>query len=224
MNLFSTVQNIAFKKSREIKIFYAIFYVVGVLGLSFSESRPLFIRLVPFALILGFVGVLLFHEAKWDINTLIVFVSVFTAGFFIESIGVTTGFIFGEYTYGVTLGFQIFETPLIIGMNWLFLVYVTSSLTEKISSGKYISLLLPPVLMVIYDLILEQVAPVLGMWNWKGDSVPIQNYIAWFVIALLFVLVFRLFNIKTSNKIAPLIFILQFLFFMALFILNISFS
>jgi bisanhydrobacterioruberin hydratase len=219
MNFFNEIQHAAFKWVREVKIFYAIFYLVGVLGLSFTETRPLFIRLVPFALILGFAGVLLFHEAKWDLKTLTAFVLVYISGFVIESIGVNTGLIFGEYIYGKTLGYQIFETPLIIGMNWLFLVYVSSSLTEKLNSGKVISFLLPPVLMVVYDLVLEQVAPDLGMWNWKNEVIPLQNYIAWFVVAFIFVLVFRLFNIKTSNKIAPLIFILQFLFFLSLMIL-----
>lgn len=219
MNFLNEIQHAAFKWVREVKIFYAIFYVVGVLGLSFPETRPLFIRLVPFALILGFAGVLLFHEAKWDWKTLTAFVLVYISGFVIESIGVNTGLIFGEYVYGETLGYQIFETPLIIGMNWLFLVYVSSSLTERINSGKFISFLFPPVLMVVYDLVLEQVAPDLGMWNWNNEVIPLQNYIAWFVVALLFVLVFRLFNIKTSNKIAPLIFILQFLFFLSLMII-----
>ncbi len=221
MNFFNEIQHAAFKWVREIKIFYAIFYLVGVLGLSFPETRPLFIRLVPFALILGFAGVLLFHEAKWEWKTLTAFVLVYISGFVIESIGVNTGLIFGEYIYGKTLGYQIFETPLIIGMNWLFLVYVSSSLTERINSGKFISFLLPPVLMVVYDLVLEQVAPDLGMWNWKNEVIPLQNYIAWFVVAFIFVLVFRLLNIKTSNKIAPLIFILQFLFFLSLLIIKI---
>jgi bisanhydrobacterioruberin hydratase len=159
-----------------------------------------------------------FHEAKWELKTLAAFVLVYISGFVIESVGVNTGLIFGEYIYGKTLGYQIFETPLIIGMNWLFLVYVSSSLTERLNSGRFISFLLPPVLMVIYDLVLEQVAPDLGMWNWKNEVIPLQNYIAWFVVAFIFVLVFGLFNIKTSNKIAPLIFILQFLFFLLLMI------
>jgi putative membrane protein len=221
MKFFNEIQHAAFKWVREIKFFYAIFYMVGVLGLSFPETRPLFIRLVPFALILGFAGVLLFHEAKWEWKTFTAFVLVYISGFVIESIGVNTGLIFGEYIYGKTLGYQIFETPLIIGMNWLFLVYVSSSLTERINSGKFISILLPPVLMVVYDLVLERVAPDLGMWNWNNEVIPLQNYIAWFVIAFLFVLVFRLFSIKTSNKIAPLIFILQFLFFLSLLIIKI---
>ncbi|TNF42730.1 MAG: carotenoid biosynthesis protein [Bacteroidetes bacterium] len=221
MNFFTEIQHAAFKWVREVKIFYAVFYVVGVLGLSFPETRPLFIRLVPFALILGFAGVLLFNEAKWNWKTLTAFVVVYISGFVIESIGVNTGLIFGEYIYGETLGYQIFETPLIIGMNWLFLVYVSSSLTGRISSYKFISLLFPPVLMVIYDLVLEQVAPDLGMWSWKNDIIPVQNYIAWFTIAFLFVLVFRFFNVRTTNKIAPLIFVLQFLFFLALYIIKI---
>jgi bisanhydrobacterioruberin hydratase len=220
MNFFNEIQQAAFQRVRKIKIFYIIFYLVGVLGLSFLETRPLFIRLVPFALILGFAGVLLFHEAKWDLKTLTAFVLVYISGFVIESVGVNTGIIFGEYIYGKTLGYQIFETPVIIGMNWLFLVYVSSSLTEKINSGKFISFLLPPVLMVVYDLVLEQVAPDLGMWNWKNEVIPLQNYIAWFVVAFIFVLVFRSFRIKTSNKVAILLFILQFIFFLSLLIIK----
>jgi len=218
MNFFNEMHHTAFKWVREVKIFYAIFYLVGVLGLSFPETRPLFIRLVPFALILGFAGVLLFHAAKWNWKPLTAFILVYISGFVIESIGVNTGLIFGEYIYGETLGIQIFETPLIIGMNWLFLVYVSSSLTERLNSGRFISFFLPSVLMVVYDLVLEQVAPDLGMWNWKNEVIPLQNYIAWFAVAFIFVLVFRLLNIKTSNKIAPLIFILQFLFFLSLMI------
>jgi putative membrane protein len=220
MNFINKIQHAAFKKVREIKIFYVIFYLVGILGLTVPETTPIFISLVPFALILGFAGVLIFHEAKWDWKTVTAFVLVYISAFVIESLGVITGLVFGEYMYGKTLGIQIFETPLIIGMNWLFMVYVSSSLTEKINSGKFISFLLPPVLMVVYDLVLEQVAPVLGMWNWKNEVIPLQNYMAWFVLAFLFVLVFRFFNIKTSNKLAPLIFVLQFLFFLALMIIK----
>lgn len=221
MNFINTIKSTAFSKVKEIKIFYVIFYIVGVLGLSFPETNPLFIRLVTFALVLGFAGVLLFHQEKWDKKTLIAFSLVYILGFVIESFGVNTGLIFGEYKYGKTLGPQLFETPVIIGMNWLFLVYVSLSLTEKLKSAQLFSLLIPPVLMVIYDLVLEQVAPGLGMWFWKENTIPIQNYISWFVISFLFVLIFRLLRIKTGNKIAPLIFVLQFLFFLALFILKI---
>jgi bisanhydrobacterioruberin hydratase len=221
MNILNNIKSVVFSKTREIKIFYAIFYLVGVLGLSFPETKMLFIKLVPFALLLGFAGVLLFHEAKWNGITLTAFLLVFISGFVIESIGVNTGFIFGHYQYGKTLGFQLFETPLIIGMNWLFLVYVSSSITEKLNSFKFISFTLPPVLMVVYDLVLEQVAPDLGMWNWKNEVIPLQNYIAWFVIGFIYILIFRMLNIKTSNKIAPFIFILQFLFFLSLFLIKI---
>lgn len=220
MSFLKTIQSFAVRNTRWVRLFFVIFYTVGVAGLSIKITTPLFIQLIPLALILGFVGVLLFHEAKFDRKTLLAFGIVFIVSFAIESIGVATGKIFGGYEYGKILGIKIAETPLIIGLNWLFLVYVTSSATQFFTDHKIISPVLAAAFMVLYDLVLEQVAPVLGMWNWENGIVPLQNYAVWFVLALLFNLCFRAMKIETRNKMAPLLFVIQFMFFLILYITN----
>ncbi|MGE0018802.1 MAG: carotenoid biosynthesis protein [Draconibacterium sp.] len=220
MSFLRTIQPFAIRNTRWVRLFFVIFYAVGVAGLSIEITKSLFIQLVPLALILGFVGVVLFHEAKWDIKTLFAFGIVFIVSFIIESIGVATSKIFGVYEYGGTLGLKIAETPVIIGLNWLFLVYVTASVTHFITDNKIVSPILAAAFMVLYDLVLEKVAPVLGMWNWENGIVPLQNYAVWFLLALLFHWCISAMKIKTRNKMAPLLFVIQFLFFLILYIKN----
>lgn len=199
-----------------VKIFLIIFYMVGYAGLTIPQTSNLFIDLVPFSLLLSFTILLLFHAEIWDVKTIIVFLIIFIVGFFIEVAGVNTGVIFGQYKYGETLGLQVFNTPLIIGMNWLLLTYSSASVIRLLNVGNFLKIFLPSIFMLSYDLVLEQVAPDLGMWSWENEVIPLQNYFAWFVISLFFQFLFYRFKVNTTNKIAPFIFLIQFLFFLSL--------
>jgi len=59
------------------------------------------------------------------------------------------------------------------------------------------------------------------MWTFDQSPVPRRNYVAWFVLALLFSLVINLLKINTKNRIAPVVFGIQTLFF-ALLLLTLN--
>ncbi|QIA09019.1 carotenoid biosynthesis protein [Draconibacterium halophilum] len=200
---------------RYVVIFIIIFYSVGFVGLAIPTTRPLFVHLTPFALLLSSVIVALFHS-KFSAKTILVFLFIYVASFIVELIGVNTGSIFGNYTYGHGLGLKLFNTPLIIGINWLLLVYVSNSVLEKTNWNPIGKVFGASVLMLSYDILLEQVAPKLAMWTFSTSSVPIQNYVAWFILALLFSLTVHLLKINTRNRIAPVVFGIQALFFVLL--------
>ena len=205
-------------KSKEIKIFLLVFYAVGIIGVLVPCTFALFSSLIPFALILSFILLAMFHTPKADRKTLIVFSGIYLLSLIIEVVGVNTGFIFGSYRYGGVLGIKFFNTPLIIGINWLFLVYATSSITNKMKVQGISAILLASVMMLIYDIILEQVAPYLDMWYWDNDRVPLQNYLAWYILALLFHSAIKVSGIRIQNKLAVVILIYQFTFFLSLYI------
>jgi bisanhydrobacterioruberin hydratase len=73
--------------------------------------------------------------------------------------------------------------------------------------------------MVVYDLILEIAAPALGMWQFEGGTAPLRNYISWFLVAVLFHTVLRLSGVKIVNRVAPVVFVIQFIFFLALILI-----
>jgi putative membrane protein len=203
----------------EAKVLIIIFYGVGITGISIDYTFPFFQRLIPYALLFSFGMLLFFHLEKLNLKTFLVLSSIFLLGLAIEIAGVSTGIIFGHYEYGDSLGVKIFHTPVIIGMNWLLLTYITSSVFEKFDIRTLVKIFAASCTMLLYDIILEQVAPRLDMWHWKNHSVPIRNYVAWFILALLFQALLKLFNIKTQNPLASTFLIAQLLFFIILYYL-----
>nr|MDA3822074.1 carotenoid biosynthesis protein [Bacteroidales bacterium] len=141
---------------------------------------------------------------------------IFCAGILIEIIGVKTGVIFGSYAYGPTLGIKILHTPIVIGVNWLMLVYGSLYITSQFIDVRYFRIVIASVLMVIYDFALEPVAIALEMWDWAGP-VPLQNYIAWFIISFLLIwFADKTGLVNKRNKIAAPLFYIQLGFFIVL--------
>lgn len=204
----------------KVALFFVVFYGVGILGLSLTATYPIFTKLTPLALLLSTVAMAFFHRSYSE-KALAVFGVIYLIGFGIEVIGVNTKLIFGPYTYGSGLGIKLLETPLIIGVNWLLLVYAANSVIERFVSNRFIVILLAGLALVAYDLILEQAAPLIAMWSWQNNTVPLQNYLAWFVLAVLLSGVLRFSGIPVRNRLAPVILCCQTLFFIVLlFTLN----
>lgn len=205
-------------KQKAVNAFFVVFYSVGITGILVPYTFPLFLKLIPFALCLSFITLALFHEGEVTRKIIICFSAIYLMAFLIEAIGVNTGLVFGHYDYGSSLGLKLFQTPIIIGINWLFLVYTTASVVDNFKIPTLVKIILASTGMVLYDVVLEQVAPILNMWFWKNDIIPVQNYLAWFVLAFIFHSMLKVMKIKTTNKLSLLILACQFLFFLILFI------
>jgi len=173
-----------------------------------------FLSLTPLNLLLNLGLLMAFHRTFstpfWAAATVI-----FLAGYFVEVAGVATGQIFGEYAYGTVLGFKLLNVPLLIGVNWLILVYATVNLTARYVNGYWPVGLLAAALMVGLDLMIEPVAIYFDFWQWEGESVPIQNYLAWYLVALPLCLLMAKVPKVAPNPIAPVILLAQSLFFLA---------
>lgn len=211
----STVLN---EKRRYAIGFFIIFYAVGILGLAVPETYPLFVRLTPLAIVLSTIALIYYHP-HFTPKGIAVFLSIAVMGYFIEVYGVNTGLLFGHYTYGAGLGKKIFNTPLIIGLNWLMLIYISAAILENLKVGRVAKVLLASLIMLFYDVVVEQIAPAIDMWEFQAASVPIQNYAAWFFIAVFFHTLVKLFRIPTKNRLAGVILCCQLLFFLILFII-----
>ena len=210
------VSNFIFRHKIQTILIIILFYVVGVLGIGIQFTHLFFMALIPYALLLNFVAILFSHKSFKLKNELFVFSLIFLLSYLIEVVGINSHLLFGYYTYGNGLGFKVFETPLLIGINWAMLVYCSASILEWTHWRIIVQVVLAPLLMVIYDLVLEQVAPLLNMWSWHENIIPVQNYVTWFILAVFFHGLLKLMKVKTINPVASVIFICQFLFFLVI--------
>lgn len=192
-----------------------VMYIAGIIIIG-GDLIKNFVLLTPFNLSVSFALILWTAKEKSK-KLLFIGVLCFVTGLVIEIIGTNTGLIFGEYNYGKTLGFQVLNVPLIIGINWLILVYSSAAVVNHFFERRnlIIKAILSALLMVGLDFFIEPVAMQYDFWSWEGNIIPIQNYIAWFFIALfLLIITHKLVVIK--NKTAIVLFIAQLLFFIIL--------
>ncbi|MEM1324812.1 MAG: carotenoid biosynthesis protein [Bacteroidota bacterium] len=196
----------------------SIFYIIGILGIVVFRVDD-FLLLTPFNLLVSLAIILWFHP-KWTRQTYIFLLITFLVGYLVEVAGVNTGVIFGEYAYGPVLGWKVWNTPLMIGVNWVMLIYA-SGMTVNLFFPKIAKMLRPFIgatIMVVLDVLIEPVAIYYDFWTWTAPEVPFRNYLAWYVISLFLLYLFHRIHENQTNKVASGLLALQFLFFAVLFL------
>ena len=200
---------------KNISIFIIIlFHIVGLIG--FIWFPELFKKLSPVNLLLSAV-LILFTSKQTHIKFYASMIAIAFLGFFIEVIGVKTGFIFGSYQYGTAMGIKILAVPLLIGLNWSILVYSTSQFCKF--KSELLNAIFGAFLMTFLDYFIEQSASKFDFWYWKNNHIPIQNYIAWFLISFLLNLIFQKTIAQPDNKTAKAFYLTELVFFSILLLL-----
>ena len=217
----------------QIATFIAIlFHLIGLVGILFF-SRTFFTESTLFNLLLS--GLLLvWTQKEKNRHFYLFFVLAFVVGFSAEVIGVNTGLLFGNYSYGKVLGLEWLKVPLVIGVNWFIVLYCCgisiSTLLTKVIDQISIKTESPPqslkaisvitdgaTLAVLFDWLMEPVAVKLGFWQWKDNgNIPIYNFVCWLAISALLLTVFHFCKFNKQNKFAINLLLIQFMFFLLL--------
>jgi putative membrane protein len=192
-----------------------IFYTVGIIGLSLESYRDEFLSLSFFNLALSFVLLLIgrhIHSMRFYAFILFAFV----VGVGVELIGIHTGYLFGDYSYGESLGFKFYDVPVIIGINWGMLAIISASIAKRFQMNRYLQAIVAALFMLLLDVLIEPVAMVSDYWTWEGDVIPLFNFVCWFGVALLLQFVYFGLNLAEKNKVAVALYCIQFVFFVIL--------
>lgn len=205
-----------FTPVRICTILVILFYTIGYFGFIYSDYSPIFKQLIPLHLLL-MLGLMIFSHADKNKNFWIFLLTTYIAGFVIELLGVNTGSIFGSYKYGAALGPKFADIPLLIGVNWILVIYSTGIFMKEFEIKNHIiRALIGAFLVTLLDFLIEPVAMQYDYWNWTNFEVPFQNYVGWFIFSFLMLRFFFLMKFRKYNPAATVLFIVQFIFFFAL--------
>lgn len=194
-------------------ILLIIFYGVGLVGLN-SDSREYFLSLSFFNLALSF-AILLLARAQHNIKFYLFVLFAFFFGMGAEWLGVHTGFLFGDYVYGESLGFKWFGVPIIIGVNWVMLTMISASIMQLININWIFKAIGGTLLMLLLDILIEPVAIVSDYWQWNGE-IPISNFVGWIIIAFILQTLYFGGKLAEPNKVGISLYIIQVIFFLTL--------
>lgn len=199
------------------KVIFAIgviwlFHISALIGMSLGNS-DWFIEKTPLnlcvSLLFFFISYPLIKSQQW-----VAFVLFFSGGMFAEWLGVKFSLLFGIYEYGNNFGPKLDGVPILIGCYWALLTFITSSILDYTKLSFWPKVICGALLMLLLDFFMEHSAAKFDFWTFEGNIAPLQNYMAWFTIAIIFHILLRLFKIK-GNKIFSLnLYLAQLLFFM----------
>jgi putative membrane protein len=196
-----------------------ILYIVGIIGVTLPLHKD-FMLLTPLNLLTTFV-IAVYADKNKNAGLYLVLAFCYLFGFFLELAGVQSGLIFGQYTYGATLGPKIWGTPLIIGINWAMLVYASVSISNSYFTEFpiIVKAAVGATLMVLLDIFIEPVAVKFDFWSWASAPMnklivaPLENYIVWWLAAFLLNYLVQTIMPAIKNRAIEVLFYLQLLFF-----------
>lgn len=184
---------------------------VGLAIMTNAELREKYIWTTTVFLSIQFAALVLYMILKYELKGLSIIIPVMlVSGYLIEYAGVKTGYPFGEYLYTDKLQPQLFGVPAAISLSWVIVV-VSSFLIVFSENGKnlFAKIVYSSLIVLGLDLMLEPFAAFINQfWIWRAGFVPIQNYVSWFIIAVIFsTLLYRLVRKKSlrDNKSSLLI-------------------
>lgn len=208
-----------------------LFHSIGLAGILFFKG-DLIIKSTPINMLLSF-ALLLWTQDQKNRAFWIFVVACICIGIAVEIIGVNTGILFGNYAYGSVLGIKMAQVPLLIGINWFIIVYccavsvysllhwiINPAATAGVrTSGSLKALAVitdGATLAVLFDWLMEPVAVKLHFWKWENGIIPVYNYICWFAVSALLLLVFNSCRFYRPNKFAVHLLLIQVMFFLVL--------
>jgi putative membrane protein len=188
-----------------------ITHLVGVAGF-LSPYRDYFIMITPLHLLIS-TGLLIANQVDRNKNFYTAAIVAYLVGFWIEVAGINTGLIFGDYAYDTALGYKVFDTPLMIGVNWMMLIISIGAVFSRLNTNWLVKSLVSAVAMTALDYLIEPVALAYDFWHWNSDSIPFQNYLAWLITSfVLFAIYYRL-RFDKDNPLGVVILAMQIAFF-----------
>lgn len=194
-----------------------ILHLVGAAGTVLGYAH-LLLPLTPLNLILcaGIVMSFTGDESPWR------WALTMFLGFGIEVLGVATGLLFGDYSYGRGLGPQALDVPLLMGVLWWLLLLGTHHLSERLLSRKgriaspALRAALAATMMTALDGAIEPVAIRAGWWTWHEGDIPWTNYLTWWIAAFALGMLWRDVDDLKTNRLSGLLVLVFAVFFVVL--------
>ncbi len=189
-------------------------YAFGTVMLA-TDAVPGFVYLTAFHLVFTAVLLCSAHRPHIGWRVVIWLLICGVLGWWIEYLGVHGGWLFGRYIYGDVLGPKVNGIPLVLGVNWILVVYaVATTLSMALPRlGAWAKVPLAAAALTFLDLLIEPTAIALDFWTWADGTPPLQNYVGWFGVSLVQGAIFYVLLPFTENRLAPLVLLLQLGFF-----------
>ncbi|GHH39844.1 carotenoid biosynthesis protein [Lentzea cavernae] len=115
-------------------------------------------------------------------------------GLLAETIGVHTGFPFGDYRYTGSLGLEVAGVPVVVALAWVMMCWPALLVGRSLARGSTWAVVgIGAWALASWDVFLDPQMVDAGHWEWAApfpalpgvDGVPLTNYAGWLLVAVL---------------------------------------
>jgi bisanhydrobacterioruberin hydratase len=197
---------VVFLFMRNVYLFIiGLFVVLSGVFVTLLDFRPGFVWVSSLFLIaLAVPSYYFFVKARgWRGFFVLLLLSFFV--YFIESVGVVSGFPYGFFNYTQRLGFFVGVVPWTVSFGWVPLLLASWFLTEKFFSLSFRKsvvfdyflflkkLFVGAFIFMVFDFVLDPGAVSIGFWEWHKNGfyygIPLSNFVGWFFSGLVGLLI-----------------------------------
>lgn len=112
-------------------------------------------------------------------------------GLVAESVGVATGWPFGQYTYTGTLGPELLGVPVVVPMAWVMMAWPALVVARALARNALGVTAVGALALTTWDVFLDPQMVAAGHWRWFHPEpglplipgIPLTNYLGWLVVS-----------------------------------------
>ncbi len=198
-------------------IILLLFYLSYLMGLTAGGQEAWFMRNAA-AIIYINIGLLFWYHKKWNLENLLYWTGLVFFGFAMEMVAAKTNMLYGEYSFGPSLGPKVAGVPYAVGFYWLMLSYSSACAAAKMKlQSTQVRTVVAATLQTSLAMLIFQLAVKLKFWSIAvHEQSQIRYALVYFGFALVLQSIFGRLKIDASNKIAPYVYMLLWVFFFGL--------
>jgi len=131
-------------------------------------------------------------------------------GLLAETVGVRTGYPFGDYSYAGTLGPEVLDVPLVVPLAWTMMAYPVLLAARRLS--RRWAPLIGGFGLMAWDMFLDPQMVDDGHWTWADptpslraiENIPLTNFAGWAVVGTAMMLLLdRLLPDRDADELLP---------------------
>lgn len=187
---------------------YLILTITILLQISYPLIDGEVLRVVTIATVYWGAAAMFLHALlAYGVRYAFTFLSTsLSFGFFIELLGVETGWPFGVYEYDPSLGPQLISVPLVVPFAWAMIAHPVLCVARRIA-GNWV-FLYGGFGMMAYDLFLDPLMVTAGRWTWEvtgthvpfTPEVPLSNAFGWLLSGMALIALLHLILPRDRRK------------------------
>ena len=132
-------------------------------------------------------------------------------GLLAESVGVATGWPFGQYAYTGTLGAEVLGVPLVVPMAWVMMAWPALVVGRTLARRGPFVIAVAACALTAWDVFLDPQMVSAGHWSWLDPGhglplipgIPLTNYAGWLLVSTLVMITLHHALPRTDRPSAP---------------------